>query len=303
MKNLLPVLGLAVALLLSADAQAAKKQVSASSWKATGVSGSVYGRSDGIFQEANTKSPYIIENGTSTLPVGAGYRETFAYGDGKGLSQLLWSSGATAVGATTTLPVLAKFGSGVSLMWFPVVTATIPLDMDAGGLDIAGDQVANDGLEIVGGVLGASGRPFIIGDDPAFYFCATVKLADVSGSDDFHVGFREVDPFNAVFDDYTDLASIGSISGDIYIETIIGAAATVSTDTTDNWADLATKKLCTYVSNTGVTTYTINGVAPTTTAAYTFTDGLSVIPFIHYIHDADLADYIEVSLWEVGYTN
>lgn len=191
----------------------------------------------------------------------------------------------------------------MKLVWFSVVTETIPLDMDAASLDIGADQVDNDGLEIVGGILGASGRPFVIGDDEDFYFCATIAIEDVSGTDDLHMGFREVDPMNAVFDNYTDLASIGAISGDIYIETILNNAATVSTDTTNNWADAASHKLCTYVSDAGVVTYTIDGVAPTTTASYTFTDGISVIPFIHYIHASDLAGEIDVSLWEVGYSD
>jgi hypothetical protein len=70
------------------------------------------------------------------------------------------------------------------------VTATLELAQVATGLDISGDFVDNDGNELVGGVVGASGRPFIIGDDPAFYFCTTVKITDADGTDDFHVGFR-----------------------------------------------------------------------------------------------------------------
>lgn len=259
------------------------------------------GRSDGLAQEKNSKALVLIENGQSIGFPGAGQRDTFAYGDGLGIAQLDSGGGGTCAGNTTTVPCIAAMGKGLKLAWFPVVTATLPLDMDATSLDIAGDQVENDGTEIVSGVLGASGRPFIVGDDPAFYFCATLAIEDVSGTDDLHMGFREAEPFNAVFDDYTDLASIGSISGNIYIETILGNAATTSTDTTDNWADTESHKLCTFVSNAGVVTYTIDGSAPTTTAAYTLADGLPVIPFIHFIHAADLAGEIDLTLWEVGF--
>jgi hypothetical protein len=282
---------------------AGKTQVSPSAFKAAGATGNVYGRSDGIFQEANTKAPYAIENGQSGGPLAVGYRETFGYGDGKGISQLDSGGGGACAGNATTVPCLATFGSGVKLAWFPAVTATLALDMDATGLDISSDVVDNDGLELVGGVLGASGRPFIVGDDPAFYFCATLFIDDVSGTDDLHIGFREAEAFTATFDNYTDLASIGLVgaSGDIQIETIINDAATVTTDTTDGWSDDETKKVCVYVSNAGAVTYTVDGTAPTVTAAYSFADGTPVIPFVHYLHATTSPDELILSLWEVGY--
>lgn len=295
------VAALTLSLLTASVAVAGNTQVSPSAFKAAGKTGDVYGRSDGLFQEANTKAPYIIENGQSAGPVGVGYRETFGYGDGKGITQLDGGTGGACAGNTTTVPCLATFGSGVTLAWFPVVTATLELDMDATGVDISSDVVDNDGVELVGGVLGASGRPFIVGDDPAFYFCATIFVDDVSGTDDLHMGFRQTELFTAVFDDYTDLASIGPMSGNITIETILNNAGTTTTDTTDDWADDATKKLCTYVSGAGVVTYTIDGDAPTTTAAYSFADGLPVVPFVHYIHATTTPDEIILSLWEVGY--
>lgn len=281
--------------------QAAKTQASAGSLKAAGRTGHVYGRSDGVYQDATTASPVIVENGQKASWPGVGYRETFAYGDGLGITSLDNGTGGTCAGNTTTVPCLHTFGSGVQLLEFPVVTNTLPADMDAASLDIGGDQVADDGMEIAGGVLGASGRPFVIGDDPAFYFCTTVTIEDVSGTDDFHVGFRRAEPMNAVFDNYLDLASIGCIAADIYIETINDNAATTSTDTTDTCSDTVAVKWCVYVSNAGVVTYTVNGAAPTTTAAFTFDDGDPVIPFIHFLQDTDLTGEVDVSLWEVGY--
>ena len=58
----------------SAVAFAANTQVSPSAFKAAGKTGHFYGRSDGVFQEANSKAPYIIENGTAALAAGFGYR-------------------------------------------------------------------------------------------------------------------------------------------------------------------------------------------------------------------------------------
>lgn len=304
-RSMIVRLAAVLGLLLPAatPAIAGNTRVNQSSLRAAGGSGAFYGRSDGVFQEVNTKSPVIVENAQPTAWVGAGYRETFGYGDGKGITQLDQSNGGTCAGNTTTVPCIATFGSGVKLVWFPAVTETLTLDMDATGLDISADVVDDDGLEVAGGVLGASGRPFIVGDDPAFYFCATVYVDDVSGTDDFHVGFREAEPFTATFDNYTDLASIGLVgaSGDIQIETILNNAATVTTDTTDNWADDETKKLCVYVSAAGAVTYKVDGAAPTVTASYSLADGLPVIPFVHYLHATTTPDEIILSLWEVGF--
>lgn len=290
-----------VGLIALGSVQAGNTQVS-TSFKAGGSKGYVYGRSDGVFQESTTYSPYAIENGTSAGPLAKGYRETFAYGDGKGVTCLdAGSEVGTCVGNTALVGGLLRFGSGISLLYLPLLQQDIAPDMDATGLDISCDLTDNDGVELVGGLGGASGKPFVVGDDPAFYFCATIFIDDVSGVDDLHMGFREAEAATATFDNYTDLASIGVISGDITIETILANAATVTTDTTDNFADDATAKLCTLVSAAGAVTYTINGAAPTATAAYSLADGLPVVPFLHYLHATTSPDEIIVSLWEVGY--
>jgi hypothetical protein len=289
--------------LLALPAYGGKTQVSPGTYKAAGRTGYVYGRSDGIFQETNSKGAISIDNGQPVQTLGKSYYELFTgYGDGKGINCLdIGGVGACAGNAALT-PCLCTIDDGVDLLWVPLLQQDIAPDMDTGGLDIGADQTDNDGAELVGGLGGASGKPFIIGTDPAFYFCITLTISDVSGTDDLHAGFRRASAGNATFDNYTDLATIGAISGDIYIETILNNAATTSTDTTDNWADAATKKLCTYVSAAGAVTYKIDGAAPTTTAAFTFDDGDPVIPFIHYLQASDLTD-VTVTTWEVGYQN
>ena len=51
---------------------------------------------------------------------------------------------------------------------------------------------------------------------------------------------------------------------------------------------LSRKQVLELVSAAGVVTYTIDGVAPTVTAAYTFTAALGVIPFVRFLHAADV---------------
>lgn len=291
----------AIAALFCTSAMAAKKQVSTSDYR---MGFNPYGgRSDGVAVGTTSKGLWSITNGTPGQPIGQSYYEDFTkYGASKGVACLIGSSGAACGGATTTVPVQCVFGDGLKLNYEPLVTADTCVVTVATGLDIASDLTNNDGVEINSGMLGASGRPFIIGDDPAFNFCVTIKITDVSGSDLLMTGFRRAEAFTATFDNYNDLASIGSVSGDIYIKTILNNAATASTDTTNNWADLETHELCTYVSNAGVTTFTIDGAAPIVTATYTFDDGDPVIPFVHLLHDSDVAESTIITKWKVSYT-
>jgi len=172
----------------------------------------------------------------------------------------------------------------------------------AEGLDLGSmDATADDGLELNHGILSSQIPSFTVGTDAAFYLRARFSIADVSGTDDCVVGFRKVEANQANVDDYADMAALNVISGDINIETIVGGAATVTTDTTDNWADTETHELRILVSAAGVVTYQIDGAAPTTTAAYTFTDGLNVMPFFYLLNDTDLHGSVPLMEWECGY--
>jgi len=172
----------------------------------------------------------------------------------------------------------------------------------ANGLDMGSmDQTADDGLELNHGILSSQIPSFIVGTDAAFFLRVRFSIADVSGTDDCAIGFRKVEANQANIDDYADMAVLNVISGNINIETIVGGAATTTTDTTDNWADTETHELQVNVDADGVVTYLIDGSAPTTTAAYTFTDGLNVMPFFYFLEDTDIAGAVPIMVWEVGY--
>lgn len=183
---------------------------------------------------------------------------------------------------------------GTQTITAPVITAS--------GLNLGSmDQTANDGLELNHGTLSSQIPSFIVGTDPAFFLRARFSIEDVSGTDDCAVGFRKVEANQANVDDYADMAVLNVIAGNINIETIVGGAATVTTDTTNNWADTETHELVIYVSDTGVVTYTIDGSAPTVTAAYSFTTGLNVMPFFYFLQDTDIAGAVPLMQWECGY--
>lgn len=179
-------------------------------------------------------------------------------------------------------------------------TITAP-SLTSVGLNIAMDQTDNDGVQITEGITGKSRRAFTVGTSNAFFLRVKFKIGDVSGTDDCAVGFRKAEAYQAAIDNYDEMAALNVIFGDINIETILNNAATTTTDTTDNWADGATKELKVKVSKTGVVTYEIDGVAPTTTAAFTFDNGEVVVPFMYFLNSADLVDTLEIVEWESGY--
>jgi len=114
------------------------------------------------------------------------------------------------------------------------------------------------------------------------------------------VGFRTAEAYQAAIDDYNNMAALNVISGAIYIETIDDNDATTSTDTTDTWGDTEAHVLAVYVDVNGVVTYQIDGAAPTVTAAFTWDDGDTVVPFLYFIHAGDFAEATYLQSWECG---
>lgn len=172
----------------------------------------------------------------------------------------------------------------------------------AAGLDIQGVNTNAIGTELFTNSFPTSGTPFCVGLDPAFFFRVTIALDDVSGVGVLVAGFRRSEVNNVTYTSYADYGAIGLITTDgaINIAQEINAAGTAPTDTTNTWADAATKTFEIRVSATGVITYLINGVAPTVTAAQTFDAGDPVIPFVHFIQSSDIAVPV-ITSWEVGH--
>ena len=296
-------------LLLALPALAGKTQVSQGDYRATTTS-PYAGRSDGLYvTKPGSHALYAIENGTSAAIVnGPAFYEDFSkFGLSKGL-KCLDNDYSTCVGDTTTTKSTLYFQDGFRLASYPIGTSTIVPIMTAAGLDITGDLAANEGWVVVGGGwAGSSGRPFFVGTDPAFYTCADIWSPDVSGNALLQVGFKGMEENTATLTSVTDYAMIGLVAGDVYIKTGLGGSDT-STDTTDNVADSTTvangtHKYCVYVSALGVVTYTLDGSAPTTTAALTLTSGLPMQPVVWFVMDAgtDYGETTTIVKWDTGY--
>lgn len=169
------------------------------------------------------------------------------------------------------------------------------------GLNIVQDETEDDGTEYCLGINANNKGVFTVGTDAAFYAKMKFYIDDVSGTDDCAFGFRKVEAYQANIDDYDEMACLNVISGNIKIETILNGGATTTTDTTNDWADAAIHELAVYVSAAGVVTYTIDGSAPTTTAAFTFDDGEVVVPFFYQLAAADPeAAAVELIYFECG---
>jgi hypothetical protein len=207
---------------------------------------------------------------------------------------------APALGVT-----LMSFSSGVKLAHVALLAQDIGPDMDADGLDIGADQTDNDGVEIIGGVFGASGRPMVPGVDPAFKFCATVDINDISGTDEFHVGWRDVTAPNATFNSYNSYFTVGLTTADGDTKTEAeddgGGTTTTDIDNADLTDDSGFVKFCALVSDAGVASATIGGQAPGNGASYTFDLGEPIVPFLHYLHATTSPGPIILTEWEVSY--
>jgi len=296
-----PFIATGIVVFLVSAGLALATQVDADSWLRAGSKSQ---EATGLYQTTSRDALALLNNAQPVGWPGKTLRDTFDYGDadGFGCIQTDW----TACSATGGEVNIISFADGYQLGEGVAGTQTAGIDMDAASLDISGDQTDNDGLELFGGnVYGLQGKPFITNSDPAFGFCATLTIADASGTDDLAIGWRENEVYQTAVDSYTDRASIGIVSNAnpaaIQIETESAAGGTTTTDTTDTWADGATKALCVYVSAAGAVAYTINGVAPSTTAAFSFTDSLPVVPFISITQHGDLTEEVDLTLWEVFY--
>jgi hypothetical protein len=200
-----------------------------------------------------------------------------------------------------------QYASGLQLMVQNITAQTLVYPQaSTSGLDYSGDSADDAGFAIAMRQHTYKGQLnknyFTVGTSPAFYFSLKFSIADVTDTDDCIVGFRKVEAVQDGIDDYDEMAGLNVISGNITIETIINGATTVSTDTTDNWADGETHTLKVLVSAAGAVSYQIDGVTPSAlpATAISFDDGENVTPFFQFLHAGATAPGIVLIEWESG---
>lgn len=214
------------------------------------------------------------------------------------------SDGSTASGVDTETNVMSV-DNGVIFEYYNVGTQTVLVpQIAATGLDIARDLTDNEGTEFSQGITAVGKHAYTIGTDGPFYVKATVNAADVSGVDPLVIGFRKTGAYNSTFTSYSDFASIGIVGENdpaaLKIVTNLNSAGASTTDTTDTVANGVNVILEVIVSAAGVVTYTIDGVAPTTTAAFTFDSTDVVVPFLHFTHATTTPGAVYLIDYECG---
>ena len=204
-------------------------------------------------------------------------------------------------GATNVMHV----GDGIHFEYHIKGTQTILIpQIVANGLDIGMDQTNNDGVELSLGITARSRCAFTAQTDACFVE-VTVSLADASGVDPFYVGFRKAEAYQAAIGSYTDYFVLGvegtSNPNLIQFQTNLNGGGAATTDSTDTWADAASKTIRVNVSAAGVATGLIDSSSPTTEpATFTFDSGDVLIPFIYFLNGSDVGGEIALTSFKCG---
>ena len=214
----------------------------------------------------------------------------------------------------------------------PNVEGTVPATDTNGtvaGLILQMGSAATDavGLEIVpgGSQLGSNGNKFVVGTHHGYIDC-TFYNVDWTDYDCLTIGFRKAEDFQvghsvvlaASSGDplYTDYVALGCISpDDVQMSTDkADSGDEIVTDSTDATAADGNHRFRIHLAETGAVTYQHIGAAvmragtlatPTTTVAYTFTDALTLVPYIQclgtnqdsavYLKSIDIVRYPAIS--------
>lgn len=178
--------------------------------------------------------------------------------------------------------------------------------LETSAFDISFEDADGEGVEIVEGDhnVGGTRTNFTIGTD-AFYLKVKIYLTDSSGIEDLWVGFRLLETFQAAVNTYNSFAMIGGVKEtvdlDFKTETYFNAGSLITTDLTEtNWADTTAHELGIYVSAAKAVTYTVDGVAASGAAGFTWTDLDIVVPFLYFEHNTDIAQLTFLQSWECG---
>lgn len=202
-----------------------------------------------------------------------------------------------AVGTDATANLMLCDGAVFEYLNIGTQTIVCPA-FSANGLDIARDLTANEGTELTLGITARAKHAYTVGTTPSFYFAVEATLTDVSGTDQFLIGFRKAEAYKADWNDYDELCAVNVVSGNINVSKILNNTATVSTDTGLDWADTEKKMVSVTVDASGYVSVSIDNTELKT--GFKFDPGEVVIPFVVLIHDTDLAESTLLSAVQCG---
>ncbi len=223
------------------------------------------------------------------------------------IMQTAATTGGAATGATGALNLML-LEQGVTMEQFILGAGQTIISPRWGtvGLNIALDLVNNEGAEYnFGAVRTDSPFAYVARTAAAFRFDVTLTVADVSGVEPLWMGFRKAEANNATFTSYTDYAVIG-ISAATGVDTVsngarLNSGGAVLEDSGDAFTDGQSHKLSVLVDGSGNVTFEYDDVtlggSPT---AFQF-DADTVVPFIHFLHDATTPGTIQIEAIKIGF--
>lgn len=219
-------------------------------------------------------------------------------------------------GQVDTVIVPGAFGHNGIEMFQTTAQSKFPARVADKGIEIGLDLVNNESVEYVPGGNDAL-NPFLYraGTDPAVLIRAVLEITDVSGSDQFLIGFRKREAYavptsllSAGDGVYTDFFGVG-FSGaanpnDVKtMSDLNNSGSTTVTDTGFNWADgdihelevrIVGRKVQVFINRVrlgeavkfnGIGT-SITSQTTVTVASFTFDSGDEIIPWIFHRYDA-----------------
>ena len=265
-------------------------------------------------------------------------KDQYYYEDFKGGAKpLLYVVSATGIPTLATtvagqgVVFEAQTGHGYWQVFNTTDQAVLPFLTAGSGLNISGDLVANEALELVpGGNLANSRLAFTAGTDSDFFFKAKFKITDADGSDQFLMGFRKQEAFavptsflstgDGIYTDFFGVGFASAVASPNNVFTasdLNNAGSTVATDTGFNWADTLAHTLEVRVIGRK-TLVLINGIAignpiaidgdgaaitsqdTLSTPSFTFDSGDVLVPFIFLRHDTAVSEAHLLQEVEVG---
>jgi len=260
----------------------------------------------------NTTSGLVLQAGTGEITVTGTVKQIDAELMGQsGIYVPTFTQDAVASTAANTGGVptgntgdvnLYAMQSGAVMQGFVVGAGQTILQpiMGANGLIISADQTNTEGME-----YNFPYHQYTIGTSAAFAFELDLYINDMDGAAPYVFGFRKTEANNADWTAYDTLASMGMIAGtsttNVVLATELNGGGQTITNTTDAWGgDGSTNTLRVLVDASGNVTYTINGAAPSVTAAFQFDNADVVIPFIRIGHSASATD-VAITGMRIGY--
>jgi hypothetical protein len=193
-----------------------------------------------------------------------------------------------AAGAVPTATGANKMVSDAKWIYTQIGSQTLTTPTPGNdGLILDQDLADTEGAEYTPSLLTSAPQEFVVGKSEFSVF-ARIKAGDWTDAA-FLVGFRKKAAHAADFNDYTDLAAVGSLAanGDlITTQGILNNAATVSTSTAIVPVDATYLTVEVQVAISGLVTCKLNDIAypvySTGTTALIFDAGDIMIPFVRY---------------------